>query len=183
MSYASKEALMEYTQPKKHENLSIQIMGVFCCIVGAFSFTIPGGFGMSLLMTLGGAAMVVFFHTKTYSSYKNFFSLAASTGELNEVINDFGASRSMADDRIRLGQIYLYGKQAGRPIKYAELKKVYVSGVQKSTNVFRRLHGVTADGTDILLCEFILHDSAKKPQPDEAAILQHIKSKNPYIVI
>lgn len=183
MSYASKEALMEYTQPKKHENLSIQIMGVFAFVVGVFSFTIPGGLDMSLLMTLGGAAMFFLSRTKTYSSYKNFFSLAASTGELNEVINDFGASRSMADDHIRLGENYLYGKQAGRPIKYAELKKVYIHSAQKTSIVARNLKGVTADGTDLLLCEFIVCDSAKKPHPDEAAILQHIKSKNPYVIV
>ena len=183
MSYASKEALMEYTQPKKNENSFIRLFGVFVFAVGVFSFTIPGGLDMSLLTTLGGAAMFFLFRSKTYSSYKNFLSLTASTGELDEIIKDFGASRSMADDRIRLGENYLYSKQGGRPIKYAELKKVYVHSAQKTSIVARNLNGVTADGTNLLLCEFIVRDSAKKPHPDEAAILQHIKSKNPYIVI
>ena len=88
MSYASKEALMEYTQPKKNENSFIRLFGVFVFAVGVFSFTIPGGLDMSLLMTLGGAAMSPF--GTFYQCYCD-----ASDGSGNQMEYGFDTSKVM----------------------------------------------------------------------------------------
>lgn len=184
MGYASREALVEYTQKKKGDAAFLSILGVFGVIMGIVFLTQAKEmmhFVFGVFFAVVGVWMIMS-NSKDNSSYKSFLSTAQATGEMQRLLDDFAASRSMADDRIRLGANYLYGKQMGRPIQYTELRKVYPY-VVTGTNTARYLKGVTSDGSELMLCEFIVHRSPKDPHPDESAIYQHILSKNPNVYL
>lgn len=183
MGYASREALMEYTQEEKGNRTFMSALGFAEIILGMFLLTQTDSQNifLSLFFIIGGIFSIVSARNSN-SNYKKFLSITASTGELEKILNDFANSRSMADDRIRLGSEYIFGRKRGRPISYAELRKVYpyiVSG----TSCARYLKGVTADGAEHILCEFIVRNSQKTPHPDENAIYQHILSRNPNVYL
>lgn len=179
MGYASKEALLEYTQDKsKGPFFTIIACGGFVvgliCLSGDFMW-----FGLFMIVM---SAISLFSDLSGNGSYKKFLSTAVSTGELQRIINDFAASQSLADDRIRLGDEYIFGRKMGRPISYAELRKVYPF-IVTGTTCARCLKGVTVNGQEHVLCDFIVRSSQKTPHPDENAIYQHILSKNPNIYL
>lgn len=181
MGYASKEALMEYTQESKGNSAFASILGGIMLVGGVLSLGTSLGIVLSLIFIVGGISFISM-GTKGNSNYKKFLSIAASTGELQRILNDFASSHSMADDRIRLGSEYIYGRKMGRPIQYAELRKVYPHVVTGS-GCARYLKGITADGQEHNLCEFIVRTSQKTPHPDEAAIYQHIVTRNPNVYL
>lgn len=180
MSYASKEALMEYTQGNS-TNSSLKVFGGISFIVGLVSLATPLGIVLSLFFIVAGVYLF-FTGFSGDSSYKKFLKIASSTGELQRILNDFATSRSMADDRIRLGAEYIYGKKMGRPIQYTELRKVYPF-IVTGTSCARYLKGITADGQEHNLCEFIVKTSQKDPHPDESYIYQYIVTKNPNVYL
>lgn len=181
MGYASKEALLEYTQESKSKTGFGVVFGVIMVVAGISALATPLGVVMSLLFIAGGVCLISL-GTKGNSTYKKFLSVAASTGELQRMLNDFANSQSLADDRIRLGSEYIFGKQTGRPISYAELRKVYPYVVTGS-GCARYLKGVTADGQEHMLCEFIVRRSQKDPHPDESYIYQVIVTRNPNVYL
>ena len=179
MGYASKEALLEYTQDKAKGPL-FKIIACGELVVGLISLT-SDYIWFALLMIV--TAVIIFFSDLSGNgTYKKFLSTAASTGELQRILNDFAASQSMADDRIRLGAEYIFGRKMGRPISYAELRKVYPF-IVTGASCARYLKGITADGQEHMLCDFIVRGSQKNPHPDENAIYQHILSRNPNIYL
>lgn len=179
MGYASKEALVEYTQESKSNSAFASIFGGIMLVGGVLSLGTPLGIVLSLIFIVGGIYFISM-GTKSNSNYKKFLSIASSTGELQRILNDFASSQSMADDRIRLGAEYIYGKKMGRPVQYTELRKVYPHIVSGSSCA-RYLKGVTADGQEHNLCEFIVKTSEKTPHPDESAIYQCILARNPNV--
>lgn len=177
MGYASKEALLEYTQDKSKGPL-FKILGCAVIVVGLICLS---GDTVWFGLTMIAAGVYMFFSDASGNgSYKKFLSNAASTGELQRILNDFANGNIMADDRIRLGSEYIFGRKMGRPISYAELRKVYPH-VFTGTSNSRYLKGVTADGQEHMLCEFIVKGSPKNPHPDENAIYQYIFTRNPNI--
>lgn len=181
MGYASKEALLEYTE-NKSLNIFTPILGIGGILMGILLFD-TSAMGILCAVLLGGSGIYLLFSDPSgKSSYKKYLKIAASTGELQRMLNDFAASQSLADDRIRLGAEYIYGKKMGRPLSYAELRKVYPYVVTGS-GCARFLKGVTADGQEHNLCEFIVRTSQKDPHPDEAYIYQVIVTKNPNIYL
>lgn len=181
MGYASKEALLEYTQASKGNTGFLTFLGGIILIGGIASLFTPLGIVLSLLFIIGGALMLNEAR-KGNSNYKKFLKIAESTGEMQRILNDFAASQSLADDRIRLGAEYIYGKQMGRPVSYAELRKVYPH-VVTGTSCRRFLKGITADGAEHNLCDFIVRKSEKEPHPDESYIYQIIVNKNPNVYL
>lgn len=179
MGYASKEALLEYTQQSKGTTGFGKGMGFFILIVGLASLATPLGIVFSLFFIASGI-LWIYTASQNNSEYKKYLKIAESTGELQRVLNDFANSQSLADDRIRLGSEYIFGKHQGRPISYAELRKVYPY-VVGGTSCSRYLRGVTAGGQDYILCEFIVRHSQKDPHPDESYIYQVIVTKNPNV--
>ena len=181
MGYASKEALLEYTE-KKGLNILTPILGVGGILLGILLFN-TSVMGVLCTLLLGGSGVYLLFSDPTgKSSYKKYLDTAASTGELQRMLNDFASSKSLADDRIRLGAEYIYGKKMGRPLSYSELRKVYPYVVTGS-GCARFLKGITADGQEHNLCEFIVKTSQKDPHPDESYIYQVILSKNPNVYL
>lgn len=179
MGYASREALLEYTQQSKSKSGFFKGFGIFSLIAGLGSLATPLGIVFSLFFIAGGICMI-YGGAKNNSEYHKYLKIAGSTGELQRVLNDFANSQSLADDRIRLGSEYIFGKHQGRPISYAELRKVYPY-VVGGTSCSRYLRGVTAGGQDYILCEFIVRHSQKDPHPDESYIYQVIVTKNPNV--
>jgi len=180
MGYASKEALMEYLH-NKGSGTFLSIFGLFAFFMGFVSLTLPDGNIAFLIFAVIGAGFL-FMGRSNKSTLNKYLSIAASTGELQRILNDFAASQSLADDRIRLGSEYIFGRKMGRPISYSELRKVYPF-IVTGTTCARYLKGVTADGQEHIICEFIVRGSQKTPHPDENAIYQHILSKNPHIYL
>lgn len=181
MGYASKEALLEYTQESKSKSGFSSVFGGIALVGGILSLATPLGIVLSLLFIAGGICMISY-GAKGNSTYKKFLSVAASTGELQRILNDFANSQSLADDRIRLGSEYIFGKNMGRPISYSELRKVYPY-IVTGTGCARYLKGVTADGAEHMLCEFYVRTSQKDQHPDESYIYQVIVNKNPNVYL
>ena len=184
MGYASKEALLEYTQKSKSASGSglFRVIGIAGIIMGIASMGTEAG--MVFTMVCIAAGIFLFYmggqtgrETKEYLKY---LKIAESTGEMQRILNDFANSQSLADDRIRLGSEYIFSRKQGRPITYAELRKVYPY-VVSGTNCARYLKGVSASGAEYMLCDFIVRKSQKDPHPDESYIYQVIVSKNPNV--
>ena len=183
MGYASKEALLEYTQNKSVASMSKAAgAGMLLLSLLFFGFDSSGTEKIFGLVFLVGGALGLYSGLTWDSAYKKFLNTAASTGELTRLLEDFAASQSMADDRIRLGANYLYGKKQGRPIRYSDLAKVYPHVVTGS-HLSRSLVCVTIDGKTSGLCNFIVRDDPKIPHPDEALILHMIRTKNPNVYL
>ena len=151
MGYASKEALLEYTQKSKSASGSglFRVIGIAGIIIGIASMGTEAG--MVFTMVCIAAGIFLFYmggqtgrETKEYLKY---LKIAESTGEMQRILNDFANSQSLADDRIRLGSEYIFSRKQGRPITYAELRKVYPY-VVSGTNCARYLKGVSASGAD-----------------------------------
>lgn len=186
MGYASKEALLEYT--KKDEGKSgsgfFKGFGVVMIIGGIATLGTELGLFLSLLFIAGGIFM---FHTggqtaRETKGYMKYLKMAESTGEMQRILNDFANAQSLADDRIRLGSEYIFSKNQGRPVTYAELRKVYPHIVTGS-GCARSLVGITVSGQGYTLCDFIVRKSQKDPHPDESYIYQVIVNKNPNVYL
>ena len=186
MGYASKEALLEYT--KKDEGKSgsglFRILGIAGVIMGLASLGTEAGLFFSLICIAGGIFLFYFGgqtgrETKAYMKY---LKMAESTGEMQRILNDFANAQSLADDRIRLGSEYIFSKNHGRPVTYAELRKVYPHIVTGS-GCARSLVGITVSGQGYTLCDFIVRKSQKDPHPDESYIYQVIVNKNPNVYL
>ena len=179
MGYASKEALLEYTKEPKGNIGFLKGLGVVVVIFGVATLGTEFGLVLSILFIAGGIFMI-YSAGQNDSEYKKYLKIAESTGELQRVLNDFANAQSLADDRIRLGSEYIFSKNLGRPVAYAELRKVYPH-VVGGTSCARYLKGVTAGGTEYMLCNFIVRHSQKDPHPDESYIYQVIVDKNPNV--
>ena len=184
MGYASKEALLEYTKKDKGKTGSgfFRIFGIAGVIMGLASIGTEAGLVFSLICIAGG---IFLFYTggqtgRETNEYMKYLKIAESTGEMQRILNDFANAQSLADDRIRLGSEYIFSKQQGRPVTYAELRKVYPHIITGS-GCARYLYGVTVNGQIYTLCDFIVRNSQKDPHPDESYIYQVIVNKNPNV--
>lgn len=181
MGYASKEALLEYTQEDKKVSRLGYLIGGICLIMGIIFMSTPIGVDFCLFFIAGGIYLLCT-AGRDQAKYKKYLSAADSTGELQRMLTDFANSKSLADDRIRLGEEYIFGKRMGRPITYAELRKIYPYVTTKSRYA-RYLKGATPDGTEYILCAFDCETLKSDSHPDEPSIYQMITSRNPYIQV
>lgn len=183
MGYASKAALMEYIKEKTEYRSFLICFGIgsifLSILLMSFCDNDPMNMIMILVFLVVGIFMII--EGSKPSQCKRFLKLLESTGQMDRLLNDFASSQALADDRIRLGAEYIYGKNQGRPVSYAELQKVYPS-VVTGARCERKLKGVTAEGAYVL-CDFIVYKSQKDPHPDESYIYQVILSKNPNVYL
>ena len=182
MGHASKEALLEYTKKSKSDTKFLQGIGVVALVGGLASFGVEELGVLFPLFFIAGGIFMFYMGGKNDSEYKKYLKIADSTGELQRVLNDFANAQSLADDRIRLGSEYIFGKNQGRPVSYAELRKVYPH-IYKGSRCARQIDGVTVSGQTRILCDFIIRNSQKDPHPDESYIYQVIVSRNPNVYI
>lgn len=184
MGYASKAALMEYIKEKTGDRLFLTCFGIGVIFISFLAMSVydndPKNLIMIILIMAAGIFFITMGNSKT-SKCKRFLKLLESTGQMDRLLNDFASSQALADDRIRLGAEYIYGKNQGRPVSYAELQKVYPS-VVTGARCERKLMGITAEGAYVL-CDFIVYKSQKDPHPDESYIYQVILSKNPNVYL
>lgn len=134
-----------------------------------------------LLMLLFFALAIVPAYT-TFSSRRKFtdyIRYAASSGELQVLLNDFTYGQSLADDNIRLGEKYIFCRKKGRPLGYNEITKVY-QAIQKTNSAENRrtLEAVLTNGKTYVLCELKKHGGSDR---DVSKILGYIQQKNPNV--
>lgn len=104
----------------------------------------------------------------------------AEEEKLNILIHDFEAGKALAEDRIRMGDTYMFGKQAAVPQRYDMTNRVYQHILSRYGQIVDRALIVrTHIGQECTLCS--LH---KKHGDQEAQEIFHaIKEKNQYVRI
>lgn len=175
MSWASKEDLVNYTQEKANSSFAT-ILGIVMIFGGIASLFTSLGLVFSLLITAGGIYFVKS-GNDINRDYNNYLAAAEASGEMQAIVNDFAGSKSMHYDSIRLGESYIFTRKRGRPVQYAELRKVYVN-ITKTNGIetSRSLIGVATDGKNHILC-----DNLSKKDGDAEQIMAHIRYKNPHV--
>ena len=59
------------------------------------------------------------------AALKQYFEQVQSNGTASQIVADFVNARSFFDDRLKLGERYVFGKRSGRILSYYDLQNVY----------------------------------------------------------
>ena len=156
-------------------------LGIFIFAMGLFSLTVVDS-AITLIFAAFFIVLGIFLIYLTINASKKFKSdiqKAEESGEMNWILNDFFQSYPLVDDNIRLGQVYIFGKKKGYPIRYSEIKKVY-QYVRKRNFIesSRELRADLHSGQTIPLCDLKLRG---KSDEDVARIMGFIRHKNPHV--
>lgn len=124
-------------------------------------------------------AYMLYTSTKEQKLYRQYLQQLQETGELERILADFGAAQSMANDGIRLGQMYAYRKKEGKPVPYQEICRVYQHiDRRNSKETGRSLKYFDPAGKEHTLCALRTQEKSVEDVKKIAAFLQ---SKNPNV--
>lgn len=168
----TKDVLIKYLSPAS----SLSMFGVAIVLFGFF-----------LLFSLGLPAIIVilggFLFTSNDSTTKKGLdqqiTRLQASGELSAVLEDFSASKQMVQDKIRIGNKYLFGKGQGQVVRYRDIQQLYQYVFkQNGAEGSRQLRYIGTDGKMHTLCELLPGDKSKD---DVVQIMTIVKSKNPAV--
>lgn len=175
-SGAADETALKEMKAYLQTSLIPAFIGIIIALFGLVSVISLGQIVASIIIVVFGAILIYSSLGSRKTMEKCMEELTAS-GELHAVLQDFSAATSLVNDKIRLGNTYVFGKKKDVVVRYTDIRKLYQSIKKKNfVENSRTLDYVGADGKTHTLCDLLLKG---KSDEDMAKIMMVVKSKNP----
>lgn len=159
-------------------SIIVGIIGIVLAILGVISLVLIGQI-VSCLIIVAFGALLMYTGFGSRKSMDKLINEMTASGEIHAVLQDFSTATSLVNDKIRLGETYVFGKKKDNIVRYTDIRKLYQS-IKKRNFVesSRTLDYVGADGNIHTLCDLYLKG---KSDEDAAKIMLIVKTKNPNV--
>ncbi len=116
-------------------------------------FNVIKDFMLLLLMGLMGILLIGLSIFELFSEYRKMIKILKSNGIYDEAVDDFSTAQPFMDDRIRLGDKYIFGKHYCTILRYTDISRVYQYIYIGKSIAQRELHAVDTFGHIWVLCK------------------------------
>ena len=162
------------------------LIGLFFAGFGMMGFFVDMDNALGLMLMMFGFAaifLIIFFVSKSNLS-KLIEQYEAQYGA-DVLSKDFSAAHSLLNDKIRLGDDWLYGRKTGTLVRYEQIKKIYIYIHRTNGAEDRRALKIeTADGKARELCLIPTTGFVNKQNhPDVETVIKVLLIKNPNVHI
>lgn len=194
MAAVSKESLVKYVN--RNSGIAWVLSMAVGVVIGALGLVFLLSFFMAIVKGSGAASaailliaipftalgvVVIYSSLSASGNLKSFLKMMESNGTMPALLEDFSHSRSMANDKVRLGDKYIFGRKTGRPVGYEEIVRVYQHvHKQDSKENYRQLMAVLKDGKTRILCDLSLGNQGES---DASGIMRIIRQQNPTVFL
>lgn len=178
MACVSKNYYMGYLSNQQTSD-NCTVIGVVGLIITVLLFLLKVNIFYCLLCLAICAVLLIAPVISTRRMEKYWSELEAS-GKRDFVLTDFGTSKSMHHDSIRLGEHYVFRRYLGVPLEYDQITRMY-EYIKTSDGqvVSHSIECITVDDKKYVLCD--LGRSASGAAAME--VMSAIRTHNPAIVI
>ncbi|MBQ9155307.1 MAG: hypothetical protein IJ137_00840 [Eubacterium sp.] len=173
--------IRDYLSPNWTSYIAVIFFGILALLGIAVAASSGPGALIIVLLFVGLAALASLHPYGMHKEMNKVIQREKNLNHMQEMEKDFEYAVAFCKDKVKAGQIYLFGKNTGTILKYEEIERVYLY-VHKTNFVEdkREMKAVTRDKQTVTLCNL---RTGKKDEDELKVFLSLILAQNPSIKV